>query len=185
MANGFWDSLHFYQQLDNLLFNLCTVSHLRQPGFDTEVFVGFVLCGGSASVWARGSEFVWATVALEKSCSSRIFIFYFFCLFQFFGLCKQLRHTVVYKGQLRFYSSADQNVSNILLHRIHIEIKLVLLIHYVVVWMSSTIEGNHDHKNSSISKSLWANSYQTFWIVSLSTVSHAELTNLSFTAGDF
>lgn len=85
-----WDRLNFYQQLDNLLFNLCAQSLIwNKSGFDTEAFVGFALCGGSASVWARGSELVWATVALERSSSSRIF-FFFFCLFVFWFV-KEIR----------------------------------------------------------------------------------------------
>lgn len=70
---------------------MSTITQPEQTGFDTEVFVGFVLCGRSVSVWARGSECVWAMVALERSSSSRnLFFFFFICLF-IFWFVKEIR----------------------------------------------------------------------------------------------
>lgn len=56
---------------------------------DTQVFVGFVLCGRSVSVWARGSEMVWATVASDSRNNRFSFLFSVFLksLFLLFLFC--------------------------------------------------------------------------------------------------
>lgn len=79
-------------------------NHSSVTDCDTEVFGGYVLRGGLGSVWAQGSELVWARVALQKSHFSRIF---FFFVYLCFGLWKKSRHIVFYLRQLVTHSSAD------------------------------------------------------------------------------